>query len=141
LDANNATLTAELRKQNVGSIAFHDLSDFIQPIEEDVVDLAGRYHDILDEDLDAHDQLMKPRLGLGNLFLGFTGDVDFVFAPTVSTGRRVAEYAREGRWEIDCGVCGSFDEFDVSSSPAADKSMHGEFEFQDVNLASELEGR
>lgn len=139
LDTNETTLAAQLREQHVGAIHLHDLADLVEAIEQDVIDFVGVHNDILHVDLDAHDQLAQLLLGPRDLLGGLSGDVDLIFGATMGARGRVTEDSREGRREVDGRSGGSLDQLDVFASATADQSVHGQFEFQSIDMAFELQ--
>lgn len=120
LDTDKTPLAAQLREENVRAIHLHHLSNFVQTVQQNVVNLIRIDNDILDIDLDAHDKLSQLLLGSSNLFLSITGDIDLIFTATVSAWWRVAEDARKGRREVDGSTRGGLDELDVFASATTD---------------------
>ena len=118
LDPYQTTLATELWEQDIRSIRFHDLADFIKSVKYYAIDLVRRDHHILNVAFGIQHQLVEFLLCLVNAVLSFPSDVDFIFASPVCSLRRVPIDAGERRWEIYRGVGGSFDKADIFASSA-----------------------
>lgn len=138
LDADQTTLAAQLREKNVGTIHLHHLANLVQSVKQDVVNLAGVDHHILDVNFDSHHQLSEFLLRAGNLFGRLARNVNLIFASTVRTGRGISEDSRERWGEIDGGAGGSFDELDVLPSTTTHQGVHGKFQLDGIDVTFEL---
>ena len=126
LNPNKTALAAQLREENIGAVHLHNLANLVQPVEQDVVDLARVDHNVLDIDLDSHHQLSKLLLGPSNLLRRLARDVHLIFASTVRSGRGITKDSWERRGEVDGSASRGFDELDVLAGAATDQGVHGQ---------------
>jgi hypothetical protein len=138
LNPNKTALAAQLREEDIGAVHLHDLADLVQPVKQDVVDLARIDHNVLHIYFDTHHQLSKLLLSPCNLLRSFASDINLILASTVRARRGVAENAWEGWGEVDGGASRGFDELNILAGAATDQGVHGQLQLDGINMAFEL---
>jgi len=119
LNAYQAALAPQLREEYIRAISLHDLADFVQPIEEYSVDLAGRHNYILHVAFRVHDQFMELFLRLVDILLAVPSDVDLILSSSVSTRWRVSIHTGKRWWEVNGGVGNGLDKSDILARSTA----------------------
>lgn len=138
LNANAVPLAAQLWENDIRTVHLHDLSDLIQTIKQDVVNLVSIDPDILNIHLHAHNQFMKLLLGPSDLFLSLARDVDFILTSTMGIGRNVAKDAWEGRWEVNGSASSGLDKLDILAGPTAHQGVRGKVQLDGIHVTFEL---
>lgn len=103
----------------MGTIGFHDLSNLVQAIQQNAINLVGRDDDVASIAFGTDCQIMKSFLGQIDLLLRLSSDEHLILLPSDRSGRHVTEDMRKERREVNGGVRSRFDLSDVLADSAA----------------------
>lgn len=138
LNAYQAALAPELREEYIRAVSLHDLADFVQPIKEYGVNLAGRHNYILYVAFRIHDQLMKLLLCLVDILLRVPSDVDLIFSSSMSARWGVSIDTGKWWWEVNGCIGNGLNKSDVLPCSTADDRVQGELQLHHIHSTFEL---
>lgn len=98
-----------------GTIRLHNLANFVQPREEDAINLGSGDNGVFHEESGASDQFMNFLLRHSNILRCVSGDEDLLGVPSLGTCRAISVDLREWRREVNGGVRRRLDELYVLS--------------------------
>ena len=79
LDSHQTALHPKWWEKNVRAVIFDDLTDLVESLKQDAVELGISHNNRFYEDLGAHDEIMKLLLSMQNIFRSLSGDEHLVF--------------------------------------------------------------
>jgi len=135
---DEVTSAAQGWKDYVRAIDFHDLTNFVQSVKKDVVNLFCNHDCFLRVELYSQNEVFELLLGLIDARLCLTSYEYFICCSSVRARWNISKYSRERRRKIDCRLGRGFDEFYVLTRAARNQGMHRKLQSNDINLMLQL---